>query len=78
MQEGTVIVEGNHDAWLRQCLTGKMTQQQFSHETIGGLTTLKSIDLAQKKYGAKEAGDVVSGVLNNLVPYYEDDNFIFV
>lgn len=78
LQEGATIVEGNHDTWLRECLTGKMTQQQFSHENIGGLTTLKSIDLAIKRIGEEKAGNIVSGVLNNMVNYHEDDNFIFV
>lgn len=78
IDEGTDIVMGNHDIWLMQFLNKKITEQFFTSEEVGGITTLKSIELAINKHGQNHVQDVLSRVFDAMKPYYEDDNFIFV
>lgn len=78
VDEGTVIVKGNHDGWLMDYRAGKMPQIQFAHETIGGLTTIKSIELANKKHGKEHVDKTISKVWSSMVPYLETDDYIFV
>jgi serine/threonine protein phosphatase 1 len=78
MDEGTDIIMGNHDYWMFKVLTGQMHENIVKQDDIGGLTTLKSLELAKQKHGEQRVLDVTNKVFNGMRPYYEDDNFIFV
>jgi serine/threonine protein phosphatase 1 len=78
LDEGADIVQGNHDKWLLDVLNGILNVHVFSNEEIGGITTLKSLELARLKHGEQRVNHLVRSVLARMKPYYEDDNFIFV
>lgn len=78
LDEGCDIVMGNHDAWLRQVLTGQLRKSDFESEQIGGLTTLKSFELATNRIGKKKVDDTITKVLSGMKPYIETDDYIFV
>lgn len=78
LDEGADIVIGNHDRWLYEYLMGKLPEHIFKGDAVGGITTIKSLELARKKYGNQKVTDTVIRVLTQMKPYYEDDNFIFV
>lgn len=78
IDEGTDVVIGNHDYWHSQLREGKMSTLQFSNENIGGLTTIKSLDLAIVKHGRDKVMETVNTIHKNMKPYVEDDDYIFV
>lgn len=78
LEEGADIVQGNHDVWYKRILMNQMSTEYFTTPEVGGITTLKSIELAKQKHGNDIVEDTVNYVLASMVPYYEDDDFIFV
>lgn len=78
VDEGTDIIMGNHDFWFLQYSDNKMTYAEFTHENIGGLTTLKSFELASKKHGNDHVSKTVAKVYESMCFYYEADDYIFV
>lgn len=78
VDEGTDIVMGNHDLWLMQYLNQKLPHHMFTHENVGGITTIKSLELAKNKHGDQRVQEVLGKVFKPMKSYYEDDNFIFV
>lgn len=78
LDEGADIVMGNHDFWLKEYLNRRLPASTLSSEVIGGITTIKSIELAIQKHGERHVRDTLFGVLNRMKPYVETDEFIFV
>ena len=78
LDEGATIIRGNHDQWLQDHIEGRMSLGQFTHESIGGLTTIKSLELAIAKRGEEKVYKKVKKVLDGMQFYLEDDNYIFV
>lgn len=78
IDEGTDIVIGNHDHWLKLVRSGQMSTFQFSQDQIGGLTTLRSIEIAIKKHGNDHVDKTIGNVLSSMKPYVETDELIFV
>lgn len=78
LDEGAHIIMGNHDLWLQQYLSNQMSQFEFSQENIGGLTTIKSLDIAMKSFGVGKVTKIVSDVLNGMKLFLETDDYIFV
>lgn len=78
VDEGTVIIRGNHDYWHREHVNGRMGFIDFTHPDVGGLTTLKSIELAKEKHGQQRVAKTLEKVWNAMVPYHETDDYIFV
>lgn len=78
LDEGTTIVIGNHDGWMMDWAGGRLNENIFTQDAIGGLTTMKSLELAEQRHGAQHVAETVRKVFDGMVPYYEDDNFIFV
>jgi serine/threonine protein phosphatase 1 len=76
IDEGATLVRGNHDFWLQMYLQGQLSHSQFTREEVGGLTTLKSFEIA-KNLG-ESVDEVVYKVLRSMLPYYEDEHYIFV
>lgn len=78
IEEGTHVVVGNHDHWHASLRLGRMLPQQFHSEEIGGITTTKSIELAVKKHGAEKVDKIITNIRDNMIPYLEDEDYIFV
>lgn len=78
LSEGADIIMGNHDMWLMQFLSNQMTRSLFCQDNIGGLTTIKSMELAAKKHGWDAVNTLVKDVINSMKMYLETDDYIFV
>lgn len=78
LDEGADIVVGNHDIWFAQFLANKIPKHYYFGESVGGMTTAKSLEIAEKKHTPAHVGKVVQKVLDGMVPYLENDKFIFV
>lgn len=78
LDEGAHIIVGNHDIYLMKFLNKEISDLIFSSDKIGGITTIKSIEIAKQKYGEEKVNETISKVLGSMIPYLETDKFIFV
>jgi serine/threonine protein phosphatase 1 len=79
LDEGCTIIQGNHDYWYKMFRLGHAHYANImKHETVGGMTTLRSFDLAIKKHGEAHVKKTINKVFNSMVQYLETDTHIFV
>lgn len=78
IKEGTDVIIGNHDLWHSQFRDGKLSKMYFVDEKIGGITTLKSMELAVQKHGVDKVTKTIEFIENNMTHFLENDDYIFV
>lgn len=78
VDEGTTIIRGNHDTWYKQFRDGTLSYGEFTNHQVGGLTTLRSMDLAIERHKPDKVYDTLMVVENAMIPYLEEDDYIFV
>lgn len=78
IEEGCKIVGGNHDIWYMKYRRSQLPHHFFVSPDVGGITTLKSIELAVQRHGVDHVNETINTVLDAIIPYYETEDFIFV
>lgn len=78
IREGTDVVMGNHDLWHSQFQNGNIPKMFFTGESVGGITTVKSMELAAQKHSPEKVAKTINFIHKSMVPYLEDDDYIFV
>lgn len=78
IKEGTDVIVGNHDYWHSLLREGRMNTNQFKDENIGGITTIKSLELAMNRHGKEKVISTVNSIHREMKPYLEEDDYIFV
>ena len=83
MDEGAVVLKGNHDHYFHQFFLDekKGAVRQHYHylsAEAGGITTAKSIQIARQKYGDDEVNNTITRIFQNMKLYHETDECIFV